>query len=72
MLAPPSGKQAQTVAQYISDPKLRSTGNWGRILRDAFVEAGGSPGAHNPEAVMAVVNQLHEAIMLRYQPEPVL
>lgn len=72
MLAPPSGNTAQTVAQYISDPKLRSTGNWGQILRNAFVEAGGTPGSHNPDAVLAVVNQLHEAIKSRYQLEPVI
>jgi hypothetical protein len=66
MLEPLSGHEAQTVAQYISDPKLRSTGNWGRILRDAFVEAGGVPGQHCPDAVLAVVRQTHEALARRY------
>ncbi|MFW5696882.1 MAG: hypothetical protein ACOCXR_03765, partial [Phototrophicaceae bacterium] len=47
MLAPPSGQSAQTVEQYIYDHKLRSTGNWGRILRHAFEEEGGVPGSHN-------------------------
>jgi hypothetical protein len=66
MLEPPSGQVAQTIAHYISDPKLKSTGNWGRILRDAFIEAGGTPGQHNPDAVLAVVNQIHEAMKTRY------
>ncbi len=70
MLAPPSGNRAQTIEQFVGDPKLRSTGNWGQILRNAFVEAGGSPGAHNPEAVLAVVNQLHDAVRARYAVEP--
>src|SRR5690606_24055688 len=58
MLAPLSGQSAQTIPQYVSDPKLKSTGNWGRILRNAFIEAGGSPGQHNPDAVLKVVNQI--------------
>lgn len=66
MLEPPSGLSAQTVAQYISDPKLKSTGNWGRILRNAFIEAGGTPGQHNPDAVLKVVQQIHEALKVRY------
>lgn len=66
MLAPPSGESAQTVEQYIYDYKLRSTGNWGRILRDAFIEEGGVPGTHNPEAVLAVVNRVHRAMRQRY------
>lgn len=66
MLEPPSGVAAQTVTQFISDPKLRSTGNWGRILRNAFIEAGGTPGAHNPDAVLKVVNQIHDAMKARY------
>ncbi len=66
MLAPPSGQSAQTVEQYIYDHKLRSTGNWGRILRHAFEEEGGVPGSHNPDAVLRVVNRIHEAIRIRY------
>lgn len=66
MLAPPSGESAQTVEQYVYDHKLRSTGNWGRILRHAFEEEGGTPGAHNPDAVLRVVNRIHEAIRIRY------
>ena len=66
MLAPLSGQSAQTIPQYVSDPKLKSTGNWGRILRNAFIEAGGSPGQHNPDAVLKVVNQIHDALKARY------
>lgn len=66
MLNPPSGHTAQTVEQYIFDSKLRSTGNWGRILRDAFVEEGGVPGTHNPDAVLKVINRIHDALHTRY------
>lgn len=66
MLEPPSGKEARTIAQYINDPKLRSTGNWGRILRDAFVEAGGVPGDHNPEIVLDIVRQINDATAARW------
>ena len=71
MLAPPSGYTAQTIEQYVSDPKLRSTGNWGQILRDAFIDAGGAPGAHNPDAALSVVNDIHEAMKSRYLAQPV-
>lgn len=66
MLVPPSGQQAQTVEQYINDPKLRSTGNWGRILRNSFIEEGGSPGTPNPDAVLRVVTRMHTALRARY------
>jgi hypothetical protein len=66
MLDPPSGTRAQTIEQYVYDYKLRSTGNWGQILRDAFVEEGGTPGDYNPEAVLRVVNRVHDAIHARY------
>jgi hypothetical protein len=66
MLEPPSGQAAQTVEQYISDPKLRSTGNWGRILRNAFIEEGGVPGTQNGEAVLRVTNRVHDALKVRY------
>ena len=66
MLEPLSGQQAQTVRQYIVDPKLRSTGNWGAIMRDAYVEAGGVVGEHCPEAVQQVVNAIHDAMRERY------
>ena len=65
MMDPPSGHQAQTIEQYILDPKLRSTGNWGRILRNSFIEAGGTPGAHEPEIVQQVVNDVHHALRTR-------
>ena len=48
MLEPPSGHAATTITQYINNPKLRSTGNWGRILRDAYLEAGGVLGRSLP------------------------
>ncbi|NOK85988.1 MAG: hypothetical protein GFH27_549395n10 [Chloroflexi bacterium AL-W] len=66
MLEPPSGQSAQTVEQYITDYKLRSTGNWGLILRNTFMDEGGVPGTHNPQAVQRVVNRIHEAIRARY------
>jgi extradiol dioxygenase family protein len=66
MLEPLSGQQAETVHQYICDPKLRSTGNWGRILKNAYVEAGGVVGGHCPEAVLTVVRQMNDALRERY------
>lgn len=66
MLEPPSGRSAQSIEQYVADPKLRSTGNWGLLLRHAFEEEGGVPGEHNPEAVLRVVNRLHDALRARY------
>lgn len=66
MLAPPSGHAAQTIRQFITDPRLKSTGNWGQILRNAFIEAGGTPGAHQPEIVLKIVNDMHDALCARY------
>ncbi|MDZ4765237.1 MAG: hypothetical protein SGI73_11860 [Chloroflexota bacterium] len=66
MLAPLSGHQAQTIEQYVNDPKMRSTGNWGKILRDAYVEAGGVVGGHCPDAVLKVVHRMNDALRLRY------
>ena len=66
MLNPPSGKSAQTIEQFVSDPKLRSTGNWGRILRNAYIEAGGTPGSHHPDIVLKIVNDIHDAMKKRY------
>lgn len=66
MLAPPSGRVAQTPEEYIVDPTRSSTGNWGRILRDAFIAEGGTPGEHNPDAVLRVSNRVHEALLQRY------
>ncbi|MGJ3239761.1 MAG: hypothetical protein ACFE0Q_13705 [Anaerolineae bacterium] len=66
MIDPPSGRVASTPEEYIADPTRRSTGNWGKILRDAFIEEGGTPGEHNPEAVLRVSNRVHEALLVRY------
>jgi hypothetical protein len=66
MLEPPSGRVAETVEQYIFDPTCRSTGNWGKILRNAFIEEGGVPGSHNPEAVLRVSNRVHASLVKRY------
>jgi hypothetical protein len=66
MLEPPSGRVAETPEEYIADPTRRSTGNWGRILRNAFIDEGGTPGEHNPEAVLRVSNRVHEALVKRY------
>lgn len=69
MLNPPSGVTAQTVEQYIHDYKLRSTGNWGRILINTYQEEGGVVGENNPEAVLRVTNRIHEALCKRYLPQ---
>lgn len=66
MISPPSKRYAQTVEEYIADPKLRSTGNWGKILRNTFIEEGGTMGTHDPEAVLRVVRRVHEALRVRY------
>ncbi len=66
MLAPPSGLSAQTPEEFIIDPKLRSTGNWGLILRNAYLEEGGVLGEHHPDAVLRVVNRVHDALIARY------
>jgi hypothetical protein len=66
MLRPPSGHSAQTIRQFVSDPRLKSTGNWGRILRNAFIDAGGTPGEHQPEIVMKIVREMHQALRARY------
>lgn len=66
MLEPPHGHHAQTIEQFIANPKLKSTGNWGQILKNAFIELGGSPGEHRPDIVLKIVHQMHEALRLRY------
>jgi hypothetical protein len=70
MMEPPSGHSAQTIEQFLIDTKLRSTGNWGMILRNAYLEAGGVLGKHCPEAVLSVVNRTHEALRTRYLQTP--
>ncbi len=67
MLEPPSGIVAETIEQYIADPTCRSTGNYGRILLNAFQEEGGVIGTHNPEAVLRVANRMHDALVQRYK-----
>ncbi len=66
MLEPPSGHQAQTIEQFVYDAKLKSTGNWGRILRNAFEDEGGVPGTYNPDAVLKVVNRINAAMRTRF------
>ncbi|MCK6579035.1 MAG: hypothetical protein L6Q98_13110 [Anaerolineae bacterium] len=66
MLEPPSGHSAQTIEEFIKDTKLRSTGNWGEILKNAYIEAGGVVGDHCPDAVLKVVNRVHDALIDRY------
>jgi len=66
MIDPPSGRIATAPEEYIADPTRRSTGNWGKILRDAFIAEGGTPGEHNPDAVLRVTNRVHEALLQRY------
>ncbi len=68
MIEPPTGHAAETVEQYILDPKLRSTGNWGKILRNSFIEEGGVVGDHCPDAVLRVINRVHDAMTQRYLP----
>ncbi len=66
MLNPPSGHQAQTIKEFISSYKLKSTGNWGQILRNRFIELGGSPGDHRPDLVLKIVHEIHDALRTRY------
>jgi hypothetical protein len=66
MLEPPHQHEAQTIRDFIAHPKLKSTGNWGRILRNAFIEQGGSPGEHRPEIVLNIIDQMHQALCERY------
>jgi hypothetical protein len=66
MLAPLSGYYANTIHEFIADLKLKSTGNWGKILKNTFLDLGGVPGKYQPEVVMKVVNQMHDALCARY------
>jgi hypothetical protein len=65
-LVAPNGA-ANTIDDFINHPTRRATGNWGRLLRDAYLDAGGTLGAKNPEAVLAVVRQIHQALLRRYE-----
>ncbi len=64
-LVAPNGA-ATTIEDFINHPTRRGTGNWGLILRNAYVEAGGTIGAKNPPAVHKVVAKLHHALVKRY------
>jgi hypothetical protein len=66
MIDPPSKRSAETVEQFIADEKLRSTGNWGKILVNTFQDEGGVIGTYNPAAVLKVVNRIHDALRQRY------
>ena len=65
LVAPNGG--AATIDDFINHPTRRGTGNWGRILRDAYVEAGGTLGAKSNLAVIKVVEQIHSALQRRYE-----
>jgi hypothetical protein len=64
-LVSPNGA-AQTIDDYVNHPTRRGTGNWGQLLRNTYVEVGGTIGAKNPEAVHRVMVQLNEALIRRY------
>lgn len=64
-VAAPNGPAA-TIDDFINHPTRRGIGNWGLILRNAYIEAGGTVGAKNPEAVHAVIGELHQALLKRY------
>jgi hypothetical protein len=64
-LVAPNGA-AYTIDDYINHQTRRGTGNWGKILRDTYVEAGGTIGAKNQQAVNRVVHLLHDALIKRY------
>ncbi len=66
-LVAPNGA-ATTIDDFLNHPTRRGTGNWGRILRDAFVQAGGTVGAKDPASVHKVIEQLHDALVKRYGP----
>ncbi|GAB4546564.1 MAG: hypothetical protein OHK0023_06400 [Anaerolineae bacterium] len=65
LVAPNGG--AQTIDDYLNHPTRRGTGNWGRILLNAYLEAGGVRGSKHPEAVHTVIKQLHQALLRRYE-----
>jgi hypothetical protein len=64
-LVAPNGA-ATTIDDYINHPTRRGTGNWGKILRNAYLEVGGTLGAKDPESVHKVVGELHNALVKRY------
>ena len=64
-LVAPNGA-AVTIDDFINHPTRRGTGNWGEILRNAYIEAGGTVGAKDPQSVHKVVERLHRAMVKRY------
>jgi hypothetical protein len=66
-LVAPNGA-ATSIDDFINHPTRRGTGNWGMILRNAYVEAGGTVGAKDPQSVQKVVAKLHQALVKRYGP----
>ena len=64
-LVAPNGP-ATGIDDYVNHPTRRGTGNWGQILRNAFIEAGGLPGTKAPQSVQRVVEELHRAMVKRY------
>ena len=64
-LVAPNGA-ASTIDDYVNHPTRRGTGNWGKILLNSYLDAGGTIGAKNPQAVHKVVEQLHLALVKRY------
>jgi hypothetical protein len=64
-LVAPNGA-AETIDDFINHPTRRGTGNWGKILQKAYVEAGGTVGEKNQNAVLQVTLQLHDAMYRRY------
>jgi hypothetical protein len=64
-LVSPNGA-AETIDDYINHQTRRGTGNWGRILRNAYLAVGGTPGTKDPDGVYRVMVQLNEALMVRY------
>jgi hypothetical protein len=66
-LVAPNGA-AMSIDDFINHPTRRGTGNWGLILRNTYVEAGGTIGAKDQQAVQKVVTKLHQALVKRYGP----
>ncbi|MEP7289261.1 MAG: hypothetical protein ABI947_26210 [Chloroflexota bacterium] len=64
-LVAPNGA-ATTIDDFINHPTRRGTGNWGHILRNAYIDAGGTVGAKDPQTVHKVVGEVHQALVKRY------
>ncbi|MCZ7542465.1 MAG: hypothetical protein M5R40_02505 [Anaerolineae bacterium] len=60
------GEGAHTIAEFLGRGPRAGKGNWGRLLRQAYEDAGGAPGAKCPDAVVAMVRQVHQALVDRY------